>query len=129
MRGNPLNSARTLSSQLAQIIIRDTQLEELDANYRLSKILADWMTSKQDKNTGFWGKDESLSSDNLDALYEIVSIYNQLGQRLSNTGVMIDNIIAFITAEADESLNISDLASAWIALSSVSENLNIFIIC
>ena len=126
MSSSPLDCVKALSSQLVQIAFRDAQLEDAGENYRISELLINWLTSKQNKKTGLWGSDENLSSDSFKTLYEVATIYNSLCKKIPNSNLITDKITDFIISESDDSLNVNDLADAWAALSAVSENLGMF---
>ena len=126
MSASALDCAKTLSSQLAQISFRDSQLEESGESYRLSKTIVNWLNSKQNAKTGLWGVSETLNSDCFKAQYEVITIYNSLGERLSKAELIIGMLSDCIMAEPDDNLNVNDIADAWAALSAISENLNMF---
>lgn len=120
-----LDSLKALNAQIPQIMFVDEELKKNGESYRLKDMLVGWITSKCDPDTNLWGPHETINSDSLEILYEVVSIHNRLGKELYQSGSYIEKIAYFIVVDMEKA-NINDLASSWIVISSISENLHLF---
>ncbi len=117
---------KTLNSELSLYLAIDELLEESGENYRLSDLLANYLTQNQVYKTGLWSSLNYLTTiEAISALTEIVKLYDGLGKCVPNYSTIFQTICTYLSFD-EEPEDISDISTAWSALAAVVNNINTY---
>ena len=114
----------TIGSMVDEIKYADEVLHEKDPDGHplgtFGKILTDWYTEHQDKETGLW--DKGVNYDATNALLKICGTYGEFGVMFPNADLAMQSIVTMITSD-DEALTVCYVYNLWLGIYSVMQNL------
>ena len=116
-----------LSSQLSEIIHRDSQLAEQGAGYSLLEILIDYLNENQNPDNGVWYWVDKTDSDysyyaGVNGLLKISGIYTAAGEEFPNAPAAARTAIEAIYSDEDLG-GIVDIYNTWFAIENLIKNL------
>ncbi|MBQ7356820.1 MAG: hypothetical protein IJW66_05400 [Clostridia bacterium] len=117
----------TIGSMLDEIEYADEVLHEKDPDGHplgtFGKILTDWYTDHQDKETGLW--DKGVNYDATNALLKIEGTYTQFGVMFPNADLAMQSVIKMLTSK-DEALTVCYVYNLWMSLDDLLANITKF---
>ncbi len=122
---NTAEVCETLYSEFSLYEAVDEMLEENGENYRLKDILVSYLAQNQNKYTGLWCPNGTVSYDEIGELCSIVKLYNESGEMLPNYQEILKSIERGLEFE-EEPDNITDISGVWLALSDVVINITAY---
>lgn len=120
---NDYKVGNLLESQATQIAARDLVLEERKESYRLSDILAEWLTSKQNPDTGLWAVGNKNDYDAVNGLLKISSTYSRIGKAVPNAELGLRSAVKALTSETPIR-HVCDILNPWYAIMILTANIS-----
>lgn len=116
-----------ITSEMPQIIARDSQLKAAGATYSLVDITIEWFNQHQDPETGLWGFDAKAPADYLgvNGLLKISGIYTKAEVEIPYAEKAARAAIAAISSDEKMSA-VVDLYNTWYSIGNVIDNLTAY---
>lgn len=113
-------AGNTLESQASQLVYRDKVLKARGEDYSLCEIMVNYLTEKQNKNTGLWTLEDEVTYDGVNGLLKIGNAIDGVGYAMPNMDKAVFSAIEAI--RFTEPITVCYVLNPWYTLRTMYDN-------
>ena len=117
--------SETLYSEIPLYIVIDEMLEADGAGYRITDILAKYLTLYQNNSTGLWSYRSNDRYSDIANLASVIKLYDAIGIAVSRYDAILDTVVSAIKSLKDPQ-EISEITNLWTSFYAVVNNITAY---
>ena len=125
INGQSYKVGNTLESQSNQFIARDTYLENIGADYRITDIIYDWLCRTQNPKTGLWTPYDEIDFDGTNGLLKVSGAICRMNKPVPNVVEALRSAKVGIT-ELGHAVHVCGVMNPWYTITNLTANVRKF---
>ena len=125
INGNSYGVGNTLESQSNQFFARDTYLEKIGADYRVTDIIYDWLCRTQNPKTGLWTPYDKVDLDGTNGLLKVSGAICRMNKPVPNVVEALNSAKVGIT-ELGHAVQVCGVLNPWYTITNLTANVRKF---